>query len=308
MGTMAAAIRPMKLKPALPPVDMETYVPAAITVVRRSVGWPGIIFHERRGKSGQVNYPGGIRQHVFYCFLKPLKSDVLIGEKKQTLRYRAGDGRFTPAGRPVAFRWTGEVRVLMLGFQSWFFERVAAELGASTALPVETNTHKLDTGHPACLLMKQLHRELEAPPGAALAAEGLARTIAVHLLREFDHIRGARPTADAAPPVAVLKVVTLMRQRLAESLSLEELADVAGLSPFHFARQFKTATGHPPHDYLIRLRVDRAQELIRQHSREWSLSAVANECGFADQSHMARHFKRVLGVSPGEFADANNGR
>ena len=296
----------MKLKAALPPVDMETYVPAAITVVRRSVGWPGILLHERRGKSGHVNYPGGIRQHVFYCFLKPLRSDVLIGNKTETLHYRAGDGRFTPAGRPVAFHWTGEVRVLMLGFQPWFFERVAAEVGASTALPVETNTHRLDAGHPACLLMNQLDHELAAPAGAAVAAEGIARAIAVQLLREFDHIRGARPAA-AAPPVAVLKVVELMRERLADSLGLEELADVAGLSPFHFARQFKTATGHPPHDYLIRLRVDRAQELIRQHRHEWTLAAIANECGFADQSHMARHFKRVLGVSPGEFADANPG-
>jgi AraC family transcriptional regulator len=153
--------------------------------------------------------------------------------------------------------------------------------------------------------MGQLFHELDAPAGAAVSAEGIARAIAVLLLREFDHIRVAKP-APAAPPVAVLKVVELMRQRLADSLALEELAEVAGLSPFHFARQFKTATGHPPHDYLIRLRVDRAQELIRQHSREWTLAAVANECGFADQSHMARHFKRVLGVSPGEYAEANS--
>jgi transcriptional regulator GlxA family with amidase domain len=109
---------------------------------------------------------------------------------------------------------------------------------------------------------------------------------------------------DAAPPVAVLRAVELMRRRLASPLSLEELAESAGLSPFHFARQFKTATGHPPHDYLVRLRVDRAQELIRHHGREWTMAAIAQETGFADQSHMARHFKRVLGVSPREFADA----
>jgi AraC family transcriptional regulator len=204
----------------------------------------------------------------------------------------------------VAFRWNGEVRVLMLGFQPWFFERVAAELGTSAALPAETNNSKLPVGHPACVLMLQLQRELDAPAGAALAAEGLARTIAVLLLREFNHIPSAKP-AQAAPPLAVLKVVELMRQRLTDSLALEELAEVAGLSPFHFARQFKTATGHPPHDYLIRLRVDRAQELIRQHHHEWTLAAIADECGFADQSHMARHFKRVLGISPGEFADAH---
>jgi len=117
----------MKNKPALPPVDMETYVPAAITVVRRSVGWPGILVQERRGRSGEVNYPAGIRQHVFYLFLGPLRSDVRIGKEVKTVSYKAGEGRFTPAGRSVAFRWTGDVRVLMLGFQPWFFERIAAE-------------------------------------------------------------------------------------------------------------------------------------------------------------------------------------
>ena len=295
-----------RMKPAavLPAVDMETYVPAAIAVVRRSVGWPGILAHERRGRSGRVNYPGGIRQHVFYWFLKPLHSNVLINGRTQSVSYGVGEGRFTPAGQPVAFHWTGKVQVLMLGFQPWFFERVAAELGTSTALPVETNNRKLHKNHPACLLMQQVFRELAAPAGAALAAEGLARTIAVLLLREFDHIRVPKPAA-AVPPLAVLKVVEWMREHLTESLALEELAEVAGLSPFHFARQFKTATGHPPHDYLIRLRVDRAQELIRQHHHEWTLAGIANECGFSDQSHMARHFKRVLGVNPGEYAEAN---
>jgi AraC family transcriptional regulator len=296
----------MKIKPALPPVDMETYVPAAITVVRRSVGWPGILVQERMGRSGEVNYPAGIRQHIFYLFLGPLRSDVRIGNEVKSVSYKAGEGRFTPAGRSVAFRWTGEVRVLMLGFQPWFFERIAAELGCSPVIPVEANNRKLAADYPPCVLMRQLLNELSAPAGATVAAEGLARAIAVHLLRDFVHIRAAKPV-EPTPPVAVLKVVELMRQRLADPLALEEMASVAGVSPFHFARQFKTATGHPPHDYLVRLRVDRAQELIRQHHREWTLAAVANECGFADQSHMARHFKRVLGVSPGEFADAHSG-
>lgn len=291
----------------LPPVDVETYVPAAITVIRRSVKWPGIIVHERRGKTGQVNYPGGIRQHVFYLFLKPLRSDVLLGREKKTVNYQAGEARFTPAGLPVAFAWKGEVQVLMLGFEPWFFARIAAELGASTAFPAETNHGKLPAGHPACVLMQQLRRELDGSAGAAIAAEGLARAIAILLLREFNQIPATKPSKPA-PPLAVLKVVAFMRQRLAESLSLEELAEVARLSPFHFARQFKAATGHPPHDYLIRLRVDRAQELIRQRAREWTLAAISSECGFADQSHMARHFKRVLGVNPGEFADACGAR
>ena len=124
----------------------------------------------------------------------------------------------------------------------------------------------------------------------------------MHLLREYQQLPARKP-ADVAPPVAVLRAVELMRRRMVEPISLEELADAAGLSPFHFARQFKTATGHPPHEYLIRLRVDRARELMRRE-REWTMAAVAQDAGFADQSHMARHFKRVLGVTPRQFADA----
>ena len=292
----------MKTPASLPLVDVETYVPAAITVVRRSRGWPGLFLQERRGRSGHVDYVPGIRQHVFYYFLKPLRSDVVVDGEVRKVVYRAGEGRVTPAGRPVSFRWTGEVQILMLGFEPWFFERVAAELGGSSALHGAANVRKLPADHPACALMRSLAGELDSPPGAATIAEGIARAIAVHLLREFSQLPARKP-ADVAPPIAVLRAVELMRRRMTDSLSLEELAHAAGLSPFHFARQFKTATGHPPHDYLIRLRVDRAQELMRRE-RGWTMAAVAQDAGFADQSHMARHFKRVLGVTPRQFADA----
>ncbi len=300
-GLPIVAVR-MKTPASLPLVDVETYVPAAITVVRRSRGWPGLFLQERRGRSGVVHYSGGIRQHVFYYFLKPLRSDVVVDGEVRKVVYRAGEGRVTPAGRPVSFRWTGEVQILMLGFEPWFFERIAAELGGSSAIHVAANVRKLAADHPACALMRSLVGELDAPPGAPTVAEGIARAIAVHLLREFSQLPARKP-ADAAPPIAVLRAVELMRQRMADPLSLEELAHAAGLSPFHFARQFKTTTGHPPHDYLIRLRVDRAQELMRRE-RGWTMAAVAQDAGFSDQSHMARHFKRVLGVTPRQFADA----
>jgi len=286
----------------LPLIDVETYVPADITVVRRS-SWPGLFLQERRGSSGEVHYPGGIRQYVFYCFLKPLRSDVITDGGHGKVAYRAGEGRLTPANSPVGFRWTGHVQVLMLGFEPWFFAHVAALLGAKVTLTGAASGRKLASDHPACVLVRQLAAELDELPGSRIVAENAARAVAVFLLREFCEVPCAKPTP-AAPPTAVLKVVELMRRRLHESLRIEELADAAGLSHFHFARQFKTATGHPPHEYLIRLRVDRAQELIAQRGRDWTLTAIAHDCGFVDQSHMARHFKRVLGITPHQFAEA----
>src|SRR5262249_29384347 len=78
------------------------------------------------------------------------------------------------------------------------------------------------------------------------------------------------------------------------------LAAVAYLSPYHFARQFKAATGLPPHRYVIARRVERAQQLL-QDGGDLSLAEIAARTGFSDQSQLARHFKRLVGVTPGQF-------
>lgn len=285
---------------SIPLIDLETYVPRAMTVVRRSQGWPGIFLQDRRGGAGEVNYQGGIRQHALYCFTKPLRGVITSNGKTKRIHYKAGAGRFTPAGRPMRFRWENNAQVLIFGFEPWFFQRIAAELGGSTVLPPEATNWQIPADHSLCVLLRQLEGELDAPAGAPAVVEGIAHALVVLLLRQFHLLPTPKPAA-AAPPVAVLRAVDLMRAHLDESLPLEQLAEAAGLSPFHFARQFKLATGHPPHEYLIRLRVDRAQELLRTNGRAWSMAAVATECGFSDQSHLARHFKRVLGLTPGEF-------
>jgi AraC family transcriptional regulator len=75
---------------------------------------------------------------------------------------------------------------------------------------------------------------------------------------------------------------------------------VARLSPYHFARQFKAATGLPPHQYVILRRVERARQLL-QGGTDPSLAEVALRAGFCDRSQFSRHFKRPVGVTPGRF-------
>ena len=286
--------------PSPPPIDLESYVPKEITVVRRSHGWPGFFLHERRGNRGSASYPTGIRQHVLYYFPKNARQEVVQEGMVKSIRYDAGEARFTPARTPVSFRWERPIRVFILAFEPWYLERIAAELGTTLVLSPDLNARKLPAEHPALELTRQLAAEIDAGAGAVFLADSLARAIAVHLLRNLLHLPVPKPQR-VAPPAAVLRAVALMRSKLAESISLNTLAEAAGLSSFHFARQFKAATGHPPHEYHIRMRVDHAQELLRTRGREWSLAAIAAECGFVDQSHFSRHFKRVVGVTPGEY-------
>jgi transcriptional regulator GlxA family with amidase domain len=88
--------------------------------------------------------------------------------------------------------------------------------------------------------------------------------------------------------------------RAAPASELNPPAIVAGLSPYHFAWQFKMATGLPPHWYIIARRVERAKELL-QAGTDVSLVEVAAHAGFSDQSQFCQHFKRIVGVTPGQF-------
>ena len=78
------------------------------------------------------------------------------------------------------------------------------------------------------------------------------------------------------------------------------MAAAAHLSVYHFARQFRAATGMPPHQYVIARRVERAKQLL-QAATELSLADVAAHAGFSDQSQFTHHFKRLVGVTPGQF-------
>jgi AraC family transcriptional regulator len=78
------------------------------------------------------------------------------------------------------------------------------------------------------------------------------------------------------------------------------MATAARLSPYHFARQFKAATGLPPHQYVILRRVERAKQLL-QAGTDPSLAEVAAHAGFSDQSQFSHHFKRIVGLTPRQF-------
>jgi AraC family transcriptional regulator len=95
------------------------------------------------------------------------------------------------------------------------------------------------------------------------------------------------------------RALDYIQAHLDGEIHLVDLAGAVGLSPFHFAKLFKQSTGSTPHQYVLQRRLERATELLR--STELSLSEVALECGFADQSHFANLFRRFMGVTASQF-------
>jgi AraC-like DNA-binding protein len=97
---------------------------------------------------------------------------------------------------------------------------------------------------------------------------------------------------------AIKRACDYLTEHYAENVSLETLAGIANLSPFHFSRLFAEQFGMPPHAFQTQLRVLKAKTLLRQG---WTISQAATETGFADQSHFTRHFKRLMVFTPGHY-------
>lgn len=102
----------------------------------------------------------------------------------------------------------------------------------------------------------------------------------------------------APAPQAVRQVRAYLDAHATENVSLKTLSAQAGLTPFHLARLFQRSVGLPPHAYQVQRRIQKAKSLMRLGV---GLADVAADCGFTDQSHLTRHFKRVMGVTPGIY-------
>lgn len=95
------------------------------------------------------------------------------------------------------------------------------------------------------------------------------------------------------------RACSYMEENLGRNFTLDELARAVGISRFHFSRLFRERTGESPMGYSLRLRVERAKEMLLQSDRR--MSEIAVTLGFFDQSHFSRTFRRITGVSPGEY-------
>ena len=153
--------------------------------------------------------------------------------------------------------------------------------------------------HIGAILRIELNRA--SHPAQDLLIESIALALSAHLLRSYTNAAGIGDRSTASSNIAAIRrAIDYVEHHPARAISLRELAAAAGLSRFHFGREFKRHVGVSPARYVEQARIAQAKRLIV--GAELSLAAVAQAVGFADQSHFTRRFRAHEGCTPAQFA------
>jgi AraC-like DNA-binding protein len=174
--------------------------------------------------------------------------------------------------------------------------RKASEQVAGRELPMPTFREFFMDDNVVKHRFRQMHLAAERRDSDLEQEEGLLQFLHV-LLARLDVVPSVN-VRRGSEHGAVKRVREYIEECFAESISLACLGHLGNLSPFHLHRVFCETVGMPPHAYQTQIRVNRAKKLLRERH---PLSDVAHIVGFADQSHLTRHFYRLVGVTPGRF-------
>jgi AraC-like DNA-binding protein len=195
-------------------------------------------------------------------------------------------------GPPPELSWT--YRALYL--RADLMLEIAAEFSADKST-VPTFGRDVVRDRDVVARLRRFHRLAESPRSSVLEREACLAEALVMLAG-----RHAAPAHAPRSPGRERGAVRLSRQYLEEhaeeNVSLHALARSAGLSAFHLCRVFREAVGMTPHAYQTQVRVRRAKSLLRAGL---PITLAAAEAGFYDQAHLTRHFKRIVGLTPGRY-------
>ncbi|ONF73127.1 AraC family transcriptional regulator [Amycolatopsis keratiniphila] len=214
-------------------------------------------------------------------------------------RHEWGRLELAMPGRPLRRRYRGDgsMRSLQVHIPGTTVESVAARLGGR-AVDHEAMAASVAGGDP---LLEELVRAAgSARENDDLYAESAAAFLAVHLLTR--HARKPGPPSVGREDERVRAAVAMMRDRLADPLSVAEIAGEVHLSVYHFIRVFKEKTGETPHRFLGGLRIEEARRLLR--GTDLPIAAIAGRCGFATPGALSAAFLKHTGSRPSEYRNS----
>lgn len=285
------------------PIDIAEVRPQNVVVSSRDLGWGPLNLERRESGPSAITFAAGATEHLILVSLAAGRLRCERGEERHTHRLQPGSIALQPSSSPVRWSWDTRLSFALLALDPGFLLQVAGSSFGLDPAEVELSATVSDSDPVIATIAGTLSRELASGQrGSEVYAQSLAHILAVHLLRRYNKRPADTDIVPAnVPSRPVARALQYMQERYAEDIGLADVAAAARVSPYHLSRLFKQVTGQTPHQHLIRLRVNSARALLTAGAGKRSLADVAEAAGFADQSHLTRHMKRLLGVTPGEL-------
>ena len=247
-------------------------------------------------KANRAQLPAGggafqLEQLTIGVFLNDQPTHQLsLGSDKRVMHpLRAQEGWVLPQGAEGLCRFDQPLDVMMVGIDG----RVLSEVGLSDPSNVAPLVGTFD---PLLLQMALSAEALEN--GTTLYRETMQRALAAHVAQVLE------PVPEALQSIGdqrLARAVAFIHDNLATDLRLEDMADQAAMSAYHFARAFKAETGSSPLQFVISARMDAAKVLLK--TTKLPVAQIAHRVGYEDLSRFGRHFKTRVGATPKAYRE-----
>lgn len=280
------------------PEELPRWVPGEVLAASDGLGWSDVSLRAYRYRGLDVAVP-------------PMATFMIVSYKRGSTRVqRRFEGRWTRTechpgdvslltrAQQSHWHWTNEIDVAHAYLSDALMSRVAADvLGRPIS---EVRLHDLLRAHDplvSTLVDAMIGEATGEAIGGAMYAEALSTQLAVHLLRKYASVSYRAPVcAGGLSPATCRRLKEYVQTRLHESITLAELADLAGTGPWTFGRRFRHSFGQAPHAWVMQQRLERAREMLGQGTM--ALKQIASACGFFDQAHLTRVMRTRLGTTP----------
>jgi AraC family transcriptional regulator len=263
------------------------------------LNWTGVEVHRYKldaRETAEHSYP---RLTVFiHHVTKPIEGEMHVGGTSIHAQLTNETISIAPPGVMLSTRCSGPREVTVIFLDPMMVSEIArAETGTE-------NPEVLPQYGVKDPLIRAIGMTLDAElasehPTPRVYVESLAAAMAAHIFARYTNpvFRGSQSAG--LNRAQLRRVLDYIHDNPERDLTLDEIAAVANLSKFHFAKSFRAAMGIAPHQYIVKTRIEKARKLLAVDSI--SVEEVANRVGYSDKSHFAAQFSKIVGVSPNRY-------